>query len=69
MASLFDEKQEKLSNRINKKQAKLDELKREYVDKVMNDLLPETIKNSFGLINNEYCHGSEKQKIIPIKEK
>lgn len=69
MASLFSEKQEKKSKKINKNQAILDESKRKFTRDVMFELMPETIISSFEMINNEYCHGSEKAKIIPIKEK
>lgn len=69
MASLFSEKQEKRSKRINGKQATLDEQKREFAQEVMAVLLPQTLIKSFEMINDEYCHGYEKDKIRSIEKK
>ena len=69
MASLFSEKQEKKSKTINGKQAKLDEKKRGFVEEAMASLIPQTLIKSFEMINDEYCHGCEKEKIMPIKVK
>lgn len=66
MSSLFNNKQQKIARQYSKVRAKATEQGEKLADSVLNSLSPETIKDSFEIINSK-GHDHEKNKVKPIQ--
>lgn len=66
MSSLFTNKQQKKANKYSKVMAKAEELGIEFANDISRSLTPNTVKESFALINNE-GHDYEKNIIASIE--
>ena len=67
MSSLFTNKQQKQANKYSKTKAKAEEQGKEFANGISSSLTPETVKDSFGLINNK-GHDFEKKEIASIEQ-
>lgn len=66
MSSLFNKKQQNIARQYGKIKAKATEHGELLADSVLNSLSPETLKDSFEIINSK-GHDHEKNKVKPIQ--